>query len=363
MTASRLDRLVTALGERGCEAAVLVGADHAVHMAGYSRLFSGPVATVVDGDGRRTLVTPAYEVEAAWSHAEVDEVVGYGEVGFGLDPEPMAAFSAAVAGLLPAGAVGVAGEPAGVAEAAAKAAGAQAQPITDVIAEIRLRKDPDEVERIARAYALALSAQSCVAAGTRVGAREIDLYSEAGAHAQREAGAPVDFHGDLLVGARSALVCGPVAVPGDARAEAGDVLVSDLSVRHRGYWGDTARTHVVGSNDEAAEVRAAIKSVLDDTAAMLRPGVQASDVFAAVAQTIGERFPGGRFPHHAGHGVGVTALEDPHLIPRDDSLLQEGMVLAVEPGVYLPGRFGVRVENMYLVTPDGGVDLRALPGV
>jgi Xaa-Pro aminopeptidase len=132
-------------------------------------------------------------------------------------------------------------------------------------------------------------------------------------------------------------------------------------VRHDGYWGDTARTTPVEGGDELLEARAAVTAILDETAALLRPGAVAADVFAAMEAALLERFPDGSFPHHGGHGIGVTPLEDPHLIPSDRTPLQAGMVLAVEPGIYLEGRFGVRVENMYLVTPDGGLDLRRLP--
>ena len=86
--------------------------------------------------------------------------------------------------------------------------------------------------------------------------------------------------------------------------------------------------------------------------------MRCSDVFAQVAGAIAARHPGGTFPHHGGHGVGVTNFEDPHLIPADDSLLEEGMVIAIEPGVYFAGRFGVREEDNYLVTSAGGIDMR-----
>ncbi len=94
----------------------------------------------------------------------------------------------------------------------------------------------------------------------------------------------------------------------------------------------------------------------------LRPGVRASEVFRSIADEIAARHPDGAFPHHAGHGVGITGYEPPHLVPADDSELAEGMVFSVEPGVYFAGRFGVRRESVYLVTPAGGVDLRELHG-
>jgi Xaa-Pro aminopeptidase len=74
-------------------------------------------------------------------------------------------------------------------------------------------------------------------------------------------------------------------------------------------------------------------------------------------------FPHGELPHHGGHALGLTSFEDPHLIPSDATALESWMVIAVEPGVYVPGRFGARVENVFVVTPDGGVELRDAMGI
>jgi Xaa-Pro aminopeptidase len=77
---------------------------------------------------------------------------------------------------------------------------------------------------------------------------------------------------------------------------------------------------------------------------------------------IAESFPGGEFPHHGGHGVGLGSFEDPHVIPTDETPFEAGMVLALEPGVYFQGRYGARVEELYLVTDGGGVELRERHG-
>jgi Xaa-Pro dipeptidase len=358
---TRWERLAHGLERLGCSAALLVGTDHAVHLARYARLYSGPVALVMDRDGARTLVVPVYELDVARERAGVERVVGYGEPQFGLDPRPEAALADAVAALLPAGTIGLADDGSGVGGAALATAGRHGRPIDELVAAVRLVKDDDEHRMLARAYELALVAQETVAAGAAPGMREIDLYSAAHAAAQEAAGGPIEFTGDLLTGVRGGLVCGPVAVAGTTSVAAGDAIVCDLSVRHAGYWGDTARTPVVDAGDELLAARAAVTAILDETAALLRPDVVAADVFASMREALLARFPDGRFPHHGGHGIGVTALEDPHLIPSDRSRLQAGMVLAVEPGIYFDGRFGVRMENMYLVTPDGGLDLRRLP--
>jgi Xaa-Pro dipeptidase len=93
------------------------------------------------------------------------------------------------------------------------------------------------------------------------------------------------------------------------------------------------------------------------------PGNTGAEIFREMKQRIESTFPGGELPHHGGHALGLTGFEDPHLIPSDQMPLEPAMVLAVEPGVYFPGRFGARVENVFVVTPNGGVELREAMGV
>jgi Xaa-Pro aminopeptidase len=361
-SAPRRARLVEGFRARGCDAALLVGSGHAAHLLGYQRVYSGPLAQLIDAEGRTTLIVPVYEVDAARECTGVEDVRGYGEPGFGLDLAIVDKLVAVASGLVPRGRLAVSSELAGVGAAIASAAGVEHEPIEDLVHDVRLIKDAEELRRIVRAYELALVGQAAVEAASLPGAREIELYAAAQAAAHVAAGAVTDFGADLLIGDRSALVCGPVAVPGTKEATDGDVVVADVSVRHEGAWGDTARTFIVGENDEAVAIRVSIREILDEAASMLRPGVHCSDVFAQVAAAIDTRHPGGSFPHHGGHGIGVTNLEDPHLIPADGSALEEGMVIAIEPGVYFAGRYGVREEDNYLVTTAGGIELRELGG-
>jgi Xaa-Pro dipeptidase len=356
--APRRDRLVEGFRARGCSAALLIGAGHAAHLLGYQRVYSGPLAQVIDAEGRTTVIAPVYEVDAVREDTGVQDVRGYGEPGFGLDLQMLDKLIPVAAAAIPRGKLAIASELPGIGAAIAGAAGVEHEPIDDLIHDVRLRKDADELVALARGYELALIGQAAVGAGSVPGASEIQLYAAAQSAAHIAAGAVIDFGADLLIGDRGALVCGPVAVPGPRQARDGDVVVADVSVRHRGYWGDTARTFVVGENDEAVAVLASIREILDEAADRLRPGVRCSDLFAEIAGAIAARYPSGTFPHHGGHAVGVTSFEDPHLIPADDSLLDEGMVIAIEPGVYFAGRFGVREEDNYLVTSAGGIDMR-----
>ncbi len=90
------------------------------------------------------------------------------------------------------------------------------------------------------------------------------------------------------------------------------------------------------------------------------PGATGPRCSRTSTRSVVTSLPGGELPHHGGHALGLTSFEDPHVIPSDTMPFEPWMVLAVEPGVYFPGRYGARVENIFVVTPAGGVELRAL---
>jgi Xaa-Pro aminopeptidase len=342
---TRYERLREGLAERGCSCAVLVGPGHAVHLAGYDRYLSSATAVVVADDGTRTLVVPRYELEAARGHA--DAVVAYGDEGF-LDFDWLPKLVAACRELC-RGRIGVAGI--GPFEGAVA--------IDDLVAQVRRVKDDDELHTVARSVALSLGAQRQVAELAGEGMSEIELFTSALAWAQNEAGEPIEFVGSVFCGPRTAAVASPVEVPGARRPARGDPVLADLALRTRGYSGDTTRTTIVGDNPEVAAVVQGIASILAESGGGLLPGMRACDVFERTRRAIGEQFPEGVFAHHAGHGIGIEVGEDPQLIPSEPMVLEAGMVFAVEPAVYFPGRFGVRVEDVYAVTPEGGVRLGA----
>ena len=347
--APRHERLRDGFAELGCSSAILSGSAHAIHLAGYSRYLGGPAAVVVDAEAKRTLIVPRYELEAAEESAQADDVVGYGAADF-LDFDLLPKLAAACLARAGKGRVGLAGEAAG--QLAALVSDWVA--VDDLAARVQAYKDPDELERIASSYELALVAQRAVQDLVADGASEIELCSAAQAAAQNAAGEPIELISAVLSGPRSALISAPVCVPGRRRVARGEPVLADLAVRCAGYWGDTTRTSIRGANPDVAEVRDAIATIILRLAPLLRPGTRAGEVFAAAAGEILSRFPDGSFPHHAGHGIGIAVAEGLQLVPTDGTPLEAGMVLAIEPGVYFPGRFGVRVEDMYVVTEDGG---------
>ncbi len=354
MTFSRFERLAAGLTARGCEAAILVGPDHAIHIAGYQRYLSGLVAVVVDGSGRRTLVVPRYEVDAAEATSSADAVIGYGSRDF-LDFDPLPKLAACCLDIVAGDRVGLAGSTEAFSDAAREVV-----PIADVMQDLRRIKDEDELSAIAESYAVVLEAQTAVEELAPQGASEIELCSAAFSRAQDAAGAPIELISVLASGPNTGAVAAPMHVAGRRRVKAGEAVLSDLAVRVRGYWADTTRTPLAGPNAEVETIRAEITAISHELGASLRPGIRASAVFATAQATIADRFPDAEFKHHAGHGIGIEVGEDPQLVPSESLPLEEGMVLAVEPGVYFPGRLGVRVEDVYVVTQAGGVriDLR-----
>jgi Xaa-Pro dipeptidase len=223
---------------------------------------------------------------------------------------------------------------------------------------IRLIKDWDELEKIHAAYELCWLGQQAVSDGAVAGASEIELFTAAQGRAQIASGGPIEFVCDLLSGPNAAEVCCPIHVAGTRTVVEGDAVIADIVVRTAGYWGDTAETHTVGASPDAAAARTMLLGVLEQARTELVPGATGAEVFSSMHTRIVEALPEGELPHHGGHAVGLTSFEDPHLIPSDTTPFEPWMVLAVEPGVYVPGRYGARVENIFVVTPEGGVELR-----
>ena len=353
----RLERVTTWLTAQNLDALVVTGPALVNWLTGYSRYYGGPAAAVVSPDGGRTLVVLRDEVAVAEQKSVAESVVGYSERGFGLELNPIPLLVAEilkVGAVAPASRIGVAGE---FSTAVAAATAAQAVEADDALHQMSLVKDGDELTRIFRSYEMCWLAHTAVAEGTAAGASEIEMMSAAHAAAQVGHGSPVEFVADLLAGPNTAEVCAPVAIAGPDRPGPGQPVVADLSVGADGYWADTCRTYSHGSSAEIDDMRAQLFSIMDAAAAEMRAGATGAQVFGGLRDGIAAAWPDGEFPHHGGHGVGLTVFDDPHIIPAGSLPLESWMVMAVEPGVYLPGRFGVRCENLFLVTPDGAVEL------
>jgi Xaa-Pro aminopeptidase len=360
--AHRLERLVAWMADERLDATIAFGAVNVAHLAGYARYYGGPAAVVVDGAGRRTLVVMSDEVPVARELGDADEVLPYGERGFGINLNPLPQLSAIVAGLdvvRSARRLGLSDEIGGMEALLHRGLDAGLVDAVAALERIRLVKDEDELVKVLHAYELAWLAQRTVGElAQQPGITEIELFSAAHAAAQNANGAPIGFLTDLLSGPKTADVCCPIHVASPRAVAPGEPVIADIALGAHGYWGDTAETHISGTNEESSQMRARLLDILAQTGSELVPGNTGAAIFEAMHARIIDSFPGAEFPHHGGHGISVSAFENPHLIPSDDTPFESWMLLAVEPGAYYPGRIGARVENIFVVTPVGGIELR-----
>jgi Xaa-Pro dipeptidase len=172
---------------------------------------------------------------------------------------------------------------------------------------------------------------------------ELELWALVRGAMETAAGSRVPAVADLVSGPRTEEVGGP---PGPRTLTDGDLVICDLVPRLDGYWGDSCSTIALGEPSSGAREkhrrsREALARGLD----AVRPGVRAGDLDALVRADLG-------YPHHTGHGLGVSWHEEPRIVPDSDTILEPGMIVALEPAVYADGE-GVRVEQTTVVTPDG----------
>jgi len=224
------------------------------------------------------------------------------------------------------------------------------------LASLRRRKDPAEIARIERAARVASVGQRTFRACAEPGKTEIEVFSALHAAMEKEAGTRVPVLPDLISGPRMALVGVP---PSDRRLEAGDLALADLVVRVEGYWADSCTTICLGEpTDQMRRLHEACVRALDVGVSMLKPGTIAGDIDAQVRGMMREA--GYEYPHHTGHGVGVSFHEEPRVVPGADMVLEEDMVVALEPAGF-GNRIGCRTEHLMVVTPAGGRVLTDYP--
>ncbi len=222
----------------------------------------------------------------------------------------------------------------------------------------RVIKSEVEIEATRAALAIAERVFAQVAEAVRPGMteREIAWTLEKALH---EAGADaLSFPIIVAAGPNSAL---PHAVPGDRPVGAGEPILFDWGVRLGGYCSDTSRTLVLGGGDSQFErVYRTVREAQQKAIAAIRPGVAARDVDAVARDHIARSGFAGKFGHGLGHGTGLAIHEAPRLSPLSEAVLAPGMLVTVEPGIYIEGWGGVRLENQAVVREQGAEVLNML---
>ena len=215
---------------------------------------------------------------------------------------------------------------------------------------LRAIKTEEELLKLRENFRLTDVGHTAARSAVQVGATEMDVYLAAHAAIHRTAGERVPIGNDFVVGSRENNIGG---WPLDRRIIAGDSFIVDISTIRYGYWSDSCATYYAGRPSKKQEaMHAVVRRALETGIAMLRPGVVARDVDQAIRKVItGAGYPD--YPHHTGHGVGVTGHEAPRIVPYSDEVLEAGMVVMLEPGIYFPGETSVRLEDAMLINESG----------
>lgn len=229
--------------------------------------------------------------------------------------------------------------------------GASWRPASEITNRLRMRKDPDEIDLLRQAAHAVDRVMERVAGEVGFSGRKerevardlMELTVEEGHDAA-----------EFAIVASGPNGASPHHHPGGRTIEIGDLVVCDYGGRLGGYYSDSTRTFVVGeATERQVEIHAVVRAANEKGRAAIEPGVPCQDVDRAARQVVDEAGYGDYFIHRTGHGIGLEVHEHPYIVEGNPTPLEPSMTFSVEPGVYLPGELGVRIEDIVACTDDG----------
>lgn len=232
-------------------------------------------------------------------------------------------------------------------------------PTTDVVEALRSIKTSQEIEYLRAACDISCRAFWRIVKDIRVGVTEKELAAKLSAYMVME-GADTQPYGNILIsGPNTSLLHG---IPSDRALQYGDFVLMDYGCQFNGYMSDMTRTVVVGkASEKQREVYALEKRMIEDSIAVMKAGNTAGDVYEASIQAIKDTE---YLPYHysgIGHGIGLFVHELPFMRPKGTHVFRPGTVTTIEPGLYIPGWGGVRIEDQILITADGNENMVSVP--
>jgi Xaa-Pro aminopeptidase len=220
-----------------------------------------------------------------------------------------------------------------------------------IVEKLRMVKDEDELHLIRTAVALGASIYDRALEVLRPGVKEVEVAAEMELAARRGGAEEMSFGTIIASGPRAALPHGRASTQA---ITSGAFVVCDFGVILSGYCSDQTRTVWVGDvTANARRIYEAVKEAQQAAVEAVRPGISTGEVDAAARKVLRKAGFGRYFTHSTGHGVGLEIHESPRVADGQSEVLKPGMVITIEPGVYFPGKWGVRIEDMVAVTAGG----------
>lgn len=358
---ARIEKLIRSMSETGFDAIALNPSPTLTYLTGLQfHLMERPTVFIVSIHGETAMVLPELEASKLEGITMGIQAFTYSD-----DPETRAdAFKRAADHLqLPGEELGVEAtrmrflEMMYLGDAFPEAAFVDAN---DCLAGLRLIKDLDEIDKMNQAARIAEEALLITLQGLRAGVTEKAVANELIIHLLRAGSDPgLPFSPIVAFGENTA---NPHAVPNDRALRTGDLVLVDWGAGYLGYLSDITRTFTYGDVDpELLQVGEIVLRANRAGRDSVQPGVQAGAVDRAAREVIDAAGYGHAFVHRTGHGLGLEAHEAPYIYDGNELILKAGMTFTVEPGVYLPGKGGIRIEDDVVVTETGRESLSQLP--
>jgi Xaa-Pro dipeptidase len=361
MTLARLERLHTALAQAGLDAVALNPGPTLTYLTGLKfHLMERPVVLLVARGKEPAIVLPELEMPKVGLFPYKVDAFAYPENPSEWD----AVFRKAVQSLgLDGKKIGV--EPRGLRllefrHVRLGAPEADFPDATEALASLRLRKDESEVEAMRRAVRIAQDALEATLPFIKIGVTEKEIAAELTVQLLKHGSeSELPFPPIVSAGPNSA---NPHASPSDRKLQRGDLLVVDWGATVDGYISDLTRTFAVGEVEpEFRKIAELVLAANEAGRRAGRPGVPCANVDKAARNLIDKAGYGVYFTHRTGHGIGMEGHEEPYMRGDNMQMLYPGMTYTVEPGIYLPDRGGVRIEDNVVVTKEGVDVLSDMP--
>ncbi len=232
-------------------------------------------------------------------------------------------------------------------------------PLGEALSRLRMKKSKEEIERIARAEQIGDEAFSYILGELTPGVTELGIAAGLEYYMRTHGGEDKSFDTIAAFGLHSAM---PHAVPTEKKLEAGELVTLDFGCKYRGYCSDMTRTVVLGkAGDKQREIYRIVLEAQQAALFGLRAGITGAEADRMARKVIERAGYGEYFGHGLGHSVGLEIHERPALSSRDETILEPGMTVTVEPGIYVPGVGGVRIEDLVVITKTGCRNLTFSP--